>query len=189
MGGGLGVSGNTPRTHSRPASPSEAERIAHIHDYCWRATYQGMMPASVIARSTLARREAMWRGMLGSHAARYCAFVVEDEGQGIVGCAWGGPEESGDPVYRGELLGIYLLPAHQCRGLGRGLLQAVAQCLLHRGYASLLLWALTENDRARRFYEALGGTLLREREMAMDGGAIHEVAYGWLDIRDLIRNH
>jgi GNAT superfamily N-acetyltransferase len=182
------MSGDPAPIQIRPASPTEADRIARIHDQCWRATYRGMMPASVIDRSTLARREAMWRGMLGRHAQTYCAAVAESADVGIVGCAWGGPEESGDPTYRGELLGAYLLPDFQRRGLGRRLFQAVAQCLLHRGYSSLLLWALTENDRARRFYETLGGTLLREREVAMDGGTIREVAYGWTDIRDLVHS-
>jgi GNAT superfamily N-acetyltransferase len=180
------VSGTGATVQIRPAHPSEAARLAAVHDQCWRATYRDMMPAAVIERFTIARREAMWRRMLSAPAEARCAYVAEDADTGIVGCAWGGPEESGDPVYRGEVSGIYLLPAYQRHGLGRILMGAIAQCLAHQGYPSLLLWALTENHRARRFYEALGGELLREREMAMDGGTIREVAYGWADIRRLV---
>lgn len=169
----------------RPARSAEAASIARVHDRCWRATYTGMMPESIIARSTYARREAMWARLLAiPDDARY-AYVADDEPVGIVGCAWGGPEESGDPTYTGELSGIYLLAAYQHRGLGRALIEVVAANLLRQGHASLLLWALADNP-ARRFYEALGGQLLRERETAMDGGTICEVAYGWPDIRLLI---
>jgi ribosomal protein S18 acetylase RimI-like enzyme len=170
----------------RPARPDEAARIAAVHDACWRATYRDMMPAAITARFTIARRTALWERMLSAPPERRCAYIAEDEDAGIVGCAWGGREESGDPVYQGELAGIYLLPAYQHRGLGRALIRTVAACLQGRGYASLLLWALTDNARARRFYEHLGGTLLRERDAAMDGGTISEVAYGWADIRALI---
>ena len=170
----------------RAALSDEASRLAEVHDRCWRATYREMMPAAVIERFTVARRAAMWQRMLNASVETRCAYVAEDTDAGIVGCAWGGPEESSDPSYRSEISGIYLLPAYQRRGVGRALLQVVARCLLQQGYPSLLLWALTENHRARRFYEALGGALLREREVAMDGGTIREVAYGWPDIRRLI---
>lgn len=42
-------------------------------------------------------------------------------------------KREGDRTYRGELYGIYLLQAHQNRGLGRQLASAVAQCLLDNG--------------------------------------------------------
>lgn len=180
------MSRDVPTPSVRPAHPSEAASIARVHDQCWRDTYRGMMPATVIERATLARRKAMWERILSAPADARCAYVVEDRGIGIIGCAWGGPEESGDFVYHAELLGIYLLPAYQGRGLGRALFNAVAANLLRQRYPSLLLWALMENQHARRFYEALGGRWLRERETEMDGGTIREVAYGWADIRRLI---
>lgn len=170
----------------RPARADEASAIARVHDACWRATYTGMLPDSVIAGSTLADRESLWLRLLSLPDERRCAYVAARPGGEIVGCAWGGSEESGDPVYRGELLGIYLPQAYQGRGLGRRLVAAVAATLRRQGYASLLLWALSENHRARRFYEALGGQLLCEREIAMRGAAVREVAYGWPDSSGLI---
>ncbi len=169
----------------RPAQSGEAVSIARVHDRCWRATYTGMMPESIIARSTYARREAMWARLLAMPDDARCAYVIEDEPVGVVGCAWGGDEESGDPMYTGELSGIYLLPEYRHRGLGRALIGAVADNLLRQGHAALLLWALADNP-ARRFYEALGGQRVRARETAMDGGTIREIAYGWPDIRLLI---
>lgn len=170
----------------RPADPEEAGAIARVHDRCWRASYTGMLPDPVVAASRLADREALWRDLLAPPEGARCAFVATDAGAGLVGCAWGGPEESGDPYYRAELLGLYLLAPYRRRGLGRGLVSAVAARLRRQGHAALLLWALAANHPARHFYEALGGRVLRERTIALRGFPVAEVAYAWPDIRTLI---
>lgn len=165
----------------RPALPAEAATIALVHDICWRAAYAAILPGIVLRSSTLAAREALWAGLLARPGESRCAFVAEVAGA-IVGCAWGGPEESGDPHYRAELLGLYLLPAMQRRGLGRRLLAAVAADFRRRGEPALLLWALAANDNARRFYAHLGGQEVRQRDTLLCGLPVPEVAYGWPQI-------
>lgn len=172
--------GHMGRLRVRPAREDESVAIARVHDACWRDTYTGMVPDAVIAGSRLAAREARWADLLRRPAALRCAHVVEDSGR-IVGCAWGGPEESGDAVYRAELLGLYLLRDYRGRGLGRALLGAAVDSLRAHGYRNLLLWALAENRAACGFYRALGGELLRERDGAMGDFPIREVAFGWPD--------
>ena len=46
---------------------------------------------------------------------------------------------------------------------------------------------LAANDPARRFYEVLGGRLLREKQADIFGLTLPEVSYGWTDLDDLIR--
>ncbi len=171
----------------RPAREDEGAAIALVHDVCWRDTYTGMVPDAAIAGSRLADREALWAGLLQRPADARCAHVAEDAGRSV-GCAWGGPEESGDPVYRAELLGLYLLRDYRGRGLGRALLGATVGALRAQGHPNLLLWALADNTAARGFYRALGGELLRERDGDMRGFPIREVAYGWSDSAPLVRN-
>lgn len=170
----------------RPARPAEAETIALVHERCWREAYATILPGIVLRSSTLAAREALWRALLALPVERRCAFVAEIDGE-IVGCAWGGPEESGHPHFRAELLGLYLLPAHRRRGLGRGLVAAVAAHYARQGESSLLLWALAENHAARRFYGALGGQLLHRRDTLLCDLPVPEVAYGWPELRVLCR--
>lgn len=169
----------------RPAREDEGAAITRVHDACWRDTYTGMVPDTVIAGSRLFDREALWSALLARPAAERCAVVAEDAGR-IVGCAWGGPEESGDPVYRAELLGLYLLRDYRGLGLGRALLGAAVGALRAQGYLNLLLWALADNAAARGFYRALGGQLLRERDGDMRGFPIREVAFGWPDSASLV---
>jgi GNAT superfamily N-acetyltransferase len=163
---------------------TEAKTIARVHDRCWREAYATILPAIVLRSSTLAAREALWATLLALPVERHCAFVAEINGA-IVGCAWGGPEESVHPHYRVELLGLYLLPEHRRCGLGRGLIAAVAAHYARQGESSLLLWALAENQPARRFYAALGGQLLHRRDTLLCDLPIPEVAYGWPDLRPL----
>ena len=170
----------------RPARENEGAAIALIHDACWRDTYTGMVPDAVIIGSHLATREALWQVLLAAPADERCAFVAEERGR-IVGCAWGGPEESGDPIYGAELLGLYLLRDYRGRGLGRRLLGAAVEALRAQGHPNLLLWALADNMAARGFYTALGGEPLRERDGDMRGFPIREVAFGWLDSAALVR--
>ena len=176
-----------PQIVVRPARGDESAAIAQVHDACWRDTYTGMVPDAVIAGSRLADREALWAVLLRLPAVARCAYVAEDARR-IVGCAWGGPEESGDLVYRAELLGLYLLRDYRGRGLGRALLGAAIGSLRAQGYPNLLLWALADNTAARGFYRALGGELLRERNGEMRGYPIREVAYGWPDSASLVRD-
>ncbi len=45
-------------------------------------------------------------------------IVVEAERGRIVGFAVGGPERSGNPVYKGELYAIYIIEEYQQQGIG-----------------------------------------------------------------------
>ncbi len=169
----------------RAAESAEATTIAHVHDACWRAAYAELLPPIVLHASLPADREWLWAGLLAVPLDQRCAFVAEDAGV-IVGCAWGGPEESGDPHYRAELLGLYLLPEYQRRGLGRRLVTAIVENFQRQGHRAFTLWALAENVAARRFYDALGGQPLHERDTLLRGIPVPEVAYGWPDLAGLL---
>ena len=56
----------------------------------------------------------------------------------------------------GELFAIYLLSKVVGRGIGKALMTKAEQFLHDGPYAEATLWVLDTNERARRFYEALG---------------------------------
>ena len=51
---------------------------------------------------------------------------------------------------------VYVAPAHWSTGAGRALTDAALDGLRAAGYRRVVLWTLTENDRARRFYDKAG---------------------------------
>jgi ribosomal protein S18 acetylase RimI-like enzyme len=59
----------------------------------------------------------------------------------------------------GEIWGIYLAPQHWRQGIGRILCDYGENLLSRRGYRIATLWVFGGNERARRFYEAMGYTV------------------------------
>jgi hypothetical protein len=57
--------------------------------------------------------------------------------------------------------------------------------LKRRGFNAAALWVLRDNLRARRFYEHHGAKVIAEREDIRDGAVLVELAYGWLDLKEL----
>ena len=175
-----------PTITIRRGRPADAAGIARVHVDSWRTSYQGIVPADFLAGLSYERRQRRWDETLTRTDRGEVVYVAEDESGQIVGFASGGPERSGDPVYRGEVYAIYLLAGQQRRGLGRRLMGAVAADLAAAGIHSLLLGVLAENAPARRFYAALGGVPLREQTFELGGVPVVEVAYGWADTAGLI---
>ncbi len=176
-------------TTIREASPDDASAIAAVHVAAWRETYRGIVPDDYLDGLAVESRERGWRDRLARPVADSVVYVAEDAGGKVVGFASGRPREASDlayAAYAGELYAIYLLREAHGGGTGRALVRAVAGRLAERGMCSLLVWVLAENP-SRRFYEALGGTLVGEQAIIIGGRALVDVAYGWPDTDMLIK--
>jgi ribosomal protein S18 acetylase RimI-like enzyme len=170
----------------RRARPEDAPGIARAHVDSWRTTYQGLIADEILQDLSYERRAERWRESLSDPQDQDFVYVAEGETGEILGFVSAGPERSGDPDYRGEVMAIYLLQSAQGQGLGRRLMQAAAAELARRGFDSLLLWVLKENTPARKFYEALGGVYLRDQSLEIGGREYVEAAYGWRGLAGLI---
>jgi L-amino acid N-acyltransferase YncA len=166
----------------RPAIPLDIAGIARTHVEAWRTAYWELLPAEFLAQLSYERHVAGHEKHLALPGRRY--FVAEDSAQGIVGFASGGPERSGDPVYKGEVYAIYLLEAHRGHGVGSELMKALAQSLAAEKMESMLVWVFSEHW-ARRFYEKLGGERLRTEKIEVGGVTLEMTAYGWTDLRKI----
>ena len=168
----------------READVNDAAAIARVHVDSWRTTYTGILPDEHLARLSYDGRERVWRDILNKSESGEFVYIVEDGKREVVGFASGGPERSGDSLYRGELYAVYLLKDFQRRGAGRQLALASARKLLEAGQESMLVWVLAKNP-SRGFYEALGGELLSVKPIKVGEAALLEVAYGWRDLKTL----
>lgn len=169
----------------RPAVLADADAIARVHVDSWRITYAVIVPDEFLAALSYERRAEVWRNNLSSQSHSY--LVVAEQADEVIGFAVGGPnrEREADADYEAELYAIYLLASTQKRGTGRALMKALAQELVRRGFNSMLVWVLTENP-ARKFYQALGGEYVREKDIEIGGVTLKETAYGWKDLGRLI---
>ena len=132
----------------RQATPKDAAGIARVHVESWRTTYPGIMPQEHLDALSVADRQQMWAETLRADGPTgTTVYVAETEGGEIVGFVAGGPEKAGDPAFRSEIYGLYLLQAYQGKGLGRRLVQTFARRMSQDGHRTLLIWVNVHNPR------------------------------------------
>ncbi len=170
----------------REATIDDAAGLARVHVDTWRTAYAGIVPDEHLAKLSYEQRTQRWREMFAAPYPGRLMLAAENEQGQVVGFAIGGPERESDPVYKGELYGLYLLKEYQKRGIGRKLVTTIAQFLLKSGFTNMLIWVLAENP-ACDFYEALGGRPVRGKSVVIGGKKLRELGYGWDDIRDFAK--
>ncbi len=167
----------SPAPVIRSAAAADARTIAEIRVASWRATYTGIVPASILDRMDVARNEAWIAGRVADPQGR-STLVVEDADGRVAGYALTAPTADEDAAGLGEIEAIYLDPEARGRGFGRSLLEAATAELEEAGFDTIVLWVLTANESARRFYERTGfGPDGAARTLDFDGTPIEEIRY------------
>ena len=169
----------------REAALGDATAIAHVHRESWRTTYAGILPLAVLAQQAGRKTEAAWRRRLGPVRATGAAtFIAERDGL-VVGFASCGEARASVGRLDAEIYALYVLQSQQQRGVGRTLVRSCARHFVRNGLFGFYLWVLKAN-RARMFYEALGGEVIAERTERLGRHDFAEVAYGWRDLTELV---
>lgn len=169
----------------RSARPGDAQAIAAVHRESWRTTYAGILPLDVIAAHAGRSSETVWRRRIAAPSVGHNTFVAEVDGQ-IVGLASCGDARHLLEGIDAEIYALYVLQSHQRCGAGRALVRACARHFVRQGQFGFYLWVLKAN-RARLFYETLGGVEMGEKTERL--GKLHsfaQVAYGWHDLTALV---
>ncbi|MBO6559748.1 MAG: GNAT family N-acetyltransferase [Nisaea sp.] len=141
----------------RKAVPGEAEEIAGFHVRIWRETYGQMAPAEAVAILDEKRRLPGWIETLTSEDRRKNT-VLALAGRQIVGLVSYGPPGSEIFGRRGEIKHLYVDGSQRGRGLGAHLLRLALQEMSTLDFEGAGLSVVEENEAARKFYRALGGT-------------------------------
>ena len=160
----------------RPAEIDDAAAIARVHVATWRTAYRGLLPNDFLDSLSEERYQERWRRTIADQGSG--VYVAED-GHEVVAFASGGRERAGEDGFAGELYAIYVMRESQGRGHGRALVRAVTTGLREMGLTNMIVWVLRDNPAARRFYERLGGTYIREQPITIGSALLQEVSYGW----------
>jgi ribosomal protein S18 acetylase RimI-like enzyme len=103
--------------------------------------------------------------------------VALDIGEAIAGyVSYGRCRDRSLPA-DGEVDELYLAPEYQGIGFGTRLFRCVRNDMMDRGLKRIAVWSLTENERARAFYERLGGKIIAETTDRVAGSNLAKVAY------------
>jgi GNAT superfamily N-acetyltransferase len=155
----------------RRAVPEDAVGIAEIHVAGWRETYSGILPDDYLASLSVEHRSEAWRKVLNGGAAVHLA-----DGAGFALMA-----RQRDPgmaaEWPDELQAIYVLRAHQGKGLGRALMRTA----LGDSRRPFSAFVLEGNEAALDFYRSTGAVELFRRPDKIGRHPVVDVALGWRD--------
>lgn len=168
----------------RLAAPADAQAIARVHRASWRSTYGGILPDAVITAHAERRSESTWRRQLAARVPEAATWVAELDGA-LVGFASVGPARHRLEGLESEIYALYVLREAQRRGVGRALVSESARHFVRHAHFGFYLWVLKAN-RARMFYETLGGREIGEKTERLGLHAFAQVAYGWHDLTGLV---
>ncbi|HEY3798051.1 MAG TPA: GNAT family N-acetyltransferase [Caulobacteraceae bacterium] len=169
-----------------PAGPGDADALGEVHVRSWRQTYPGLLPQAYLLRMSPKLHARRFRQELTRAKPGQVTLVAEGM-DGAVGYASGSLLKGDARAADAEVHTLYVLREAQRAGVGRALLKSAARVLAAEGAKSLMLFVLTGNDRARAFYERLGGEAFAEVASHGWGEGLTETAYRWKDIETLIR--
>jgi ribosomal protein S18 acetylase RimI-like enzyme len=167
----------------RRAREDDARALAEVHIQTWRDAYRTQIPADYLASLDVHAREQRWREQLTVLPADRCPWVAVAK-ERVVGFVMSGEarDDADDAKAAtsdlGEVYAINVVGECWSRGVGRNLLARAERDLREHGYSDAILWCLTDNVRARAFYERHGWHFDGTTKTRDFGGAdVEEVRY------------
>jgi ribosomal protein S18 acetylase RimI-like enzyme len=162
----------------RPAKPTDAEAIAHLHARSWRENYRGAFHDAFLDGDLPEERLRVWRERLDHPPGNQLVQLAVD-GTNLVGfvCAYG----AHDPKWGSFVDNLHVSRAFKRNGIGSALMRKAGAWLasLYPELAVYLL-VLEANASARRFYERLGAQNAGVSTMETHGGAVvRSCRYTW----------
>ncbi len=179
----------------RSASPADAAQIAGVMRDSWFAGYDGIIAPAIIDRATApdggARirqsfRIRPWQRMIAAvargpapaGATRIVGYASFGPERDVLEMPWPYPlTPAGSAGEIAELYALYVHPAWWSTGTGRALMDQVLAEVRAAGYASITLWVLEANARARRFYQRAGFAPDGARHVLDDLDGVTEIRY------------
>ncbi len=134
----------------RPAEPDDAIAVARVHVRSWQAAYRTLLPDDYLDQLRPEDR-AQHYDFASLDPLKPRTIVAIEEGL-IYGFATTAPSRDPDLPDHGELYALYVDPERWGRGIGAALVSAARANLFGLGFRNALLWVLTGNVRAERFY-------------------------------------
>jgi ribosomal protein S18 acetylase RimI-like enzyme len=138
----------------REATRADARAIAEIHVAAWRAAYFDLMPQSYLASLSIDERARMWEKTIAQPGPAHLALAELDGA--LAGFCLYGPTRDRGAADVAEIYAVNVHPVRWRQGAGRLLCAHALREAAVREHTAITLWVMTDNGRARRFYQRLG---------------------------------
>lgn len=150
----------------RNGTANDSLPMGRVYCGAWKAAYAGIVPQDFLDALT-PEMAAPPAGRITPENSR--VYEVGGVVAGLISFAHSGDE--------GEIRSIYVLPEYWKGGIGRKLFSEACRALRDAGCGKVFLWVLTENARARAFYERMGMKPAGEHTITIAGKELSETRY------------
>jgi GNAT superfamily N-acetyltransferase len=137
----------------RLALPAEADAIGRIQVAAWRRSYDGLLPAEVLADLDPAQFAAQWRAALIAPGEARNRVMVALAGRTHVGFAaiTASDDPDSDPRHDAVIAELAVDPEATRAGHGSRLLNAVVDTIRADGFRRVTVWVNSTDDVLRSF--------------------------------------
>jgi len=158
----------------RIGTKADVTGLVVVQAETWRFAYRGIIPGTALEQYLSRRGSDWWVAWMRRRPAS--VLVLEFDGA-LAGYARLG----GRPpfVEMAQIFELYLGPAYHGAGLGRRLFQAALKTASKDGRYTTIVTALTDNQAADRFYQAMGGMPGTAPDANFCGHSLPMTSYVW----------
>lgn len=138
----------------RKVTREDIPRLAEINLFGWRMAYRGILSDQLMfVDRTVEKSMAKMRAQFEQNENLTWVYEDDDIVKGLLSF---GPCRDKDKPAAVELYGLYVDPAFIGQGIGNAMLSYFERSEVAAKTDELVLWALEENYKAQKFYEAHG---------------------------------
>ncbi len=139
----------------RPMLLEDAFGVASVNIASWQTAYRGIIDDEILDNLDLSERTEQWKKNTQYDDYGLENIVCISKNNEVIGFATYGEERVPEGTGRGELWAIYVHPNELGKGIGRAMWNYFEDHRKRYEKGSVV-WVLSENAPAIRFYESLG---------------------------------
>ena len=159
----------------RNIKKEDIPEVVNIQIDGWRASYKGMIDDEYLENMNVENKIKMREKDYKENR-----FIVAEINNEIVGfCRYTDNMEKTPetPEVDCELRALYVKPELKHNGIGKKMFQYAVNEFKNMGKTKMVLWCLKDNVLARKFYEKMGGKIIKERLIHIGNRDYEEVAF------------
>lgn len=138
----------------------DQEQMAHIKVDGWKNAYDRIISASYLNTLNYAEQTERYQASFEEYKDYVFVAVRGDE---VLGYSCFNPTPNVDD-FDSELVSLYIKPAETGRGIGTELFIATKKQMVKFGKRNMIVWCLSDNENAIRFYEKMGGKVVKTKD-------------------------
>lgn len=160
----------------------DQEQMAHIKIDGWKNAYDKIIASKYLNSLDYEKQTERYIASFDEYKDLVLVAVRDDEVLGY--SCFHFEDKSGN--CDSELVSLYIKPNEIGKGIGTNLLKETAKELLSKGKKNMILWCLSENVDAIKFYEKLGGKIIIQKDAKIGDELYREYGF-YFDLSSVIK--